>query len=97
MLRDNKILIYCGGVLVIVAITTRVAVSIYFLPFGADFCHDNRIMCAPPEQQPDDDEPSGKEPPLPFINALSVNSSTAVINEPRNFFKVIGWDINIDM
>ena len=76
MLRNNKFLIYGGGLF------AGFAVASPLLPSHAAFCIDNRIMCAPPSPEMGD-EPSGNEPGAPLrINPLSVIASTGSISQP---------------
>jgi hypothetical protein len=77
VLKDNKFLIYGGGLF------AGAAITIAILPSGATFCVDNRTMCAP-FALPADDEPSGNEPqPLtrigPLVSATASASSLSPV------------------
>ena len=77
MLKDNKLVIYCGAPL------TCAAVILPTLPSDAVFCVDNRVMCAPLTQAMDD-EPTGNEPqPLGTRGRIiAVASATGTLNVP---------------
>jgi hypothetical protein len=75
VLKDNKFLIYGGGLLAVAAVIVPA------IPSEAVVCIDNRFMCAP--LAPATDEPSGNEPqPLTRINSLSVIASTGTLVQP---------------
>jgi hypothetical protein len=76
VLRDNKFMIYGGGLF------AGFAVASPLVPSLAAFCIDNRVICAPlsPEMG---DEPGGNEAGAPVrINPLSVIASTGSISQP---------------
>jgi hypothetical protein len=85
MLKDHKLLIYCGAPL------TFTAVALSTLPSDAVICLDNRVMCAP-LVPPMADEPSGNEPqPILGTRSPLIAVSSAVVNlSASTMFKVSG-------
>jgi hypothetical protein len=75
VLKDNKFLIYGGGLF------AGVAVTIATIPSEAVFCIDNRAMCAP-LAPPMGDEPSGNEPQPLGGGILITAASTGTVNVP---------------
>lgn len=89
MIKDNKLLIYSGGLFASAAIASAV------VPSGDAFCIDNRVMCAPLPYAMHD-RPSGEDEPQPlttinpFFVAASSVSSVALGSSINRAWRILG-------